>query len=129
MPNTKQLSLGCSLLLNKVHCFGGYQTPSASDTNTFLNPSTDHFFLDLTQFDFKGNVSTAATNWTTVLPGAESMTPPQPLGFLNAASIAHQTQFMIYGGASQQGIVTHPIMVYDPSKNQWSSIQTFGNYT
>jgi hypothetical protein len=106
---------------------GGYTA-----TGSFVNPTGDHFYLDLANFDFS-KVSTASNNWTTVTGsnGGQFLTANS---YQLATSILNESKFLIYGGygASQDGggtFLTNPLLMYDPPSNTWSSLPLYGQYT
>ncbi|ORZ14596.1 hypothetical protein BCR42DRAFT_452348 [Absidia repens] len=117
---------GCSLVLDQIHCFGGYIGVSQMANDSYLNPLSDHFILDLSQFDLT-DTSTGYANWTILQPTGSS--PKTPVGFPQTASIDGKKKFIVFGGASGQQVLQDPVMVYDPANDNWSSIPTYGNYT
>ncbi|KAI8079818.1 uncharacterized protein BX664DRAFT_352981 [Halteromyces radiatus] len=124
---TPRAYLGCSLVLNQIYCYGGYVPDSGSNGTQYNTLSSNFYSLDMSSFDFNGNVSTAQNNWTTITNtvGANLLIP---LGFHSTAGISGQSKFLMYGGVSNTAM-NNPIVMYDPPSRTWSSVPIWGNYS
>ncbi|KAI8332353.1 hypothetical protein BC941DRAFT_129007 [Chlamydoabsidia padenii] len=117
--------LGCSLVKNQIHCFGGYTGVDSESSSIYQNPSADHFYLDMSTFNFN-DTSTAMSNWTITKDSATL----EATGFVQATSMANQSKLLLYGGTSPTGSnLLNPFMMYDPVSGNWDSVTTYGNYT
>jgi hypothetical protein len=112
------------LLQTQIHCFGGFTGTDSGSSSTYTNAAADHFYLDMTTFDF-ADTSNAMSNWTI----AKDAFPLEPTGFVHAASL-NQSKLLTFGGATNSGSdLLNPFMEFDPSNNSWTPLSTYGNYT
>ncbi|KAI8079836.1 uncharacterized protein BX664DRAFT_203368 [Halteromyces radiatus] len=117
--------ISCSLVLEKVYCFGG-NTGQYQGSN-FLNPTNDFFSLDMSSFDFNGNLTTAQSNWT-IITGTTGSSLVEARGAALTSSIANHGKFIVYGGGASN-FLYNPLIEFDPPSNTWTSIQDYGQYT
>ncbi|CAO3593483.1 unnamed protein product [Absidia cylindrospora] len=121
--------LGCSLVLDSIHCFGGNTDISDDNTHRFHGMIDEHLTMDLSGFDFT-DTSNASMNWTRLTPSIVSSSLLEPIAFLTATSIANGTKFLIYGGAGTSLLpLRYPLKVFDPANSEWSTLPSYGNYS
>ncbi|CAO3587130.1 unnamed protein product [Absidia cylindrospora] len=127
---TPRAFLGCAQVLNsRIHCYGG-ATGGSTSTGSYNNPTNDHFYMDLQNFNFN-NVSSATNNWTVITGSTGGNLLVANSNHL-AATISNKSKFIVYGGlgpGAQNSLLDNPLWAYDPGSNTWSTIPLYGQYT
>ncbi|ORZ16210.1 hypothetical protein BCR42DRAFT_414556 [Absidia repens] len=127
---TPRAFLGCAQVLNsRIHCYGG-ATGGSTSSGSYNNPTNDHFYMDLQNFNFN-NVSSAANNWT-VITGSNGRNLLVANSYHLATTISNKSKFIVYGGlgpGAQNSLLDDPLWMYDPGSNTWSTVPLYGQYT
>ncbi|ORZ19568.1 hypothetical protein BCR42DRAFT_219888 [Absidia repens] len=116
--------------MKEIHCYGGYTSPPTETGISYTNATNDHIYLTLDTLNFT-SLTTAEQKWQNVDRPANLRILPS-LGSLSIASIATETQFVVYGGFTEpinQILSTTAWKCSTSTNNSWSPFPSQGFYS
>ncbi|CAO3653095.1 unnamed protein product [Cunninghamella echinulata] len=110
---------GCSLILNKIFCYGGYPL------NRYGSLNVQHISLDLTQLHDISNLEDSKIQWNMVTDVINStQRTVQSRSYQGHAVVTSNNSYIMYGGDHNDSIIdTELFLNYNPQTYTWKSLQ------